>query len=79
MMLNIQVGLIELYDSTMSFIKNNTKKGWRKDNDKRVELSDYPERVLEEGYTYGIYSTRHEKNKNEQVQEPMYSNLAICI
>ena len=22
-------GLIELYDSTMSFIKNNTKKGWR--------------------------------------------------
>ena len=42
-------GLIELYDSTMSFIKNNTKKGWRKDNDKRVELPDYPERALEEG------------------------------
>ena len=42
-------GLIELYDSTMAFIKNNTKKGWRKDNDKRVELPDYPERALEEG------------------------------
>lgn len=33
----------------MAFIKNNTKKGWRKDNDKRVELPDYPERALEEG------------------------------
>ncbi|SFD04558.1 ATP-binding protein [Butyrivibrio sp. YAB3001] len=42
-------GLIELYDSTMAFIKNNTKKGWRKDSDKRVELPDYPERALEEG------------------------------
>lgn len=40
---------IELYDSTMAFIKNNTKKGWRKDSDKRVELPDYPERALEEG------------------------------
>ncbi|SFL29360.1 ATP-dependent DNA helicase RecG [Lachnospiraceae bacterium KH1T2] len=33
-------GLLELYDNTMSFIKNNTKKGWRKDNDRRVELPD---------------------------------------
>ena len=42
-------GLLELYDNTMSFIKNNTKKGWRKDRDKRVELPDYPERAIEEG------------------------------
>ena len=41
--------LVDLYNNTMSFIKNNTKKGWRKDKDKRVELPDYPERALEEG------------------------------
>ena len=40
---------MELYDSTMGFINSNTKKGWRKDNDRRVELPDYPERALEEG------------------------------
>ncbi|MBQ6503968.1 MAG: putative DNA binding domain-containing protein [Flexilinea sp.] len=42
-------GLLELYDNTMSFIASNTKKGWRKEEDKRVELPDYPERALEEG------------------------------
>ena len=41
-------GLIELYDSTMAFMKNNTKKGWRKNNDKRVELPEYPERASED-------------------------------
>ena len=47
-------GLLELYDNTMSFIKSNTKKGWRKDKDKRVELPDYPERALEEGLTNAL-------------------------
>ncbi len=41
--------LLNLFDDSMSFIKKNTKKGWRKDNDKRIELPDYPERALEEG------------------------------
>ena len=42
-------GLIGLYDSTMAFLKNNTKKGWRKKKDSRVDLPDYPDRALEEG------------------------------
>lgn len=42
-------GLIGLYDSTMAFLKNNTKKGWRKKKDSRVDLPDYPVRALEEG------------------------------
>ena len=41
--------LLNLFDDSMSFIKKNTKKGWRKDNDQRIELPDYPERALEEG------------------------------
>ncbi|MBO4903457.1 MAG: putative DNA binding domain-containing protein [Lachnospiraceae bacterium] len=42
-------GLIELYDSSMSFIRNNMRKGWRKEKNRRVELPDYPERAIEEG------------------------------
>lgn len=41
--------LLDLFDDSMSFIKKNTKKGWRKEKDQRIELSDYPERALEEG------------------------------
>lgn len=41
--------LLDLFDDSMSFIKKNTKKGWRKENDQRIELPDYPERALEEG------------------------------
>ncbi len=42
-------GLIELYDNSMYFIRNNMRKGWRKEKNKRVELPDYPERAIEEG------------------------------
>ena len=41
--------LLDLFDDSMSFIKKNTKKGWRKEKDQRIELPDYPERALEEG------------------------------
>lgn len=41
--------LLDLFDNSMSFIKKNTKKGWRKEKDQRIELPDYPERALEEG------------------------------
>lgn len=41
--------LLNLFDDSMSFIKKNTKKGWRKEKDQRIELPDYPERALEEG------------------------------
>ena len=61
-------GLIELYDSTMAFIKNNTKNGWRKDNDKRVELPDYPERALEEGLVNAlIHRSYLQTGANSQV------------
>ncbi len=41
--------LVDLYENTMSFIKKNSKRGWRKESDRRIELPDYPERALEEG------------------------------
>ena len=41
--------LINLFDETMAFIKRNSKRGWRKEKDHRIELPDYPERAVEEG------------------------------
>ena len=41
--------LLDLFNDSMFFIKKNTKKGWRKEKDQRIELPDYPERALEEG------------------------------
>ncbi len=41
--------LVDLYENTMAFIKKNSKRGWRKESESRIELPDYPERALEEG------------------------------
>ncbi len=41
--------LVDLFDKSMAFIKGNTRSGWRKEKDQRIELPDYPERALEEG------------------------------
>lgn len=38
-----------MYENAMSFINKNTKNGWRKENDRRTDLPDYPVRALEEG------------------------------
>lgn len=46
--------LLELFDSSMKFIKKNTKMGWRKEKKQRIELPDYPERALEEGLVNAI-------------------------
>lgn len=47
--LEITGSLLSLFDNAMDFVRKNSKKGWRKDKDKRVELPDYPERAVEEG------------------------------
>ena len=41
--------ILDLFDDTMAFIRHNSKKGWKKEKDKRIELPDYPERAVEEG------------------------------
>ena len=41
--------LLNLFDDTMAFIRHNSKKGWKKEKDERIELPDYPERAVEEG------------------------------
>ena len=41
--------VLNLFDNTMAFIKKNSKKGWKKAKDQRIELPDYPERAIEEG------------------------------
>ena len=38
--------LISLLQNSEEFIKNNTKKSWKKTADGRVELPDYPERAV---------------------------------
>ena len=38
--------LISLLQNGEEFIKNNTKKSWKKTADGRVELPDYPERAV---------------------------------
>ena len=41
--------LVNLFDGTLSFIVRNTKSGWRKSDNKRIDLPDYPLRAIEEG------------------------------
>ena len=41
-------GLIELLKSTLKFIKNNTKKKWKKEPQGRVEMPDYDELAIRE-------------------------------
>ena len=41
--------LIILLQEAYNFVLRNSKKAWMKENDKRVELPDYPERAVMEG------------------------------
>ena len=41
--------LIILLQESYNFVLRNSKKAWMKENDKRVELPDYPERAVMEG------------------------------
>lgn len=42
-------GLINLLQSGLEFVENNTKKTWKKTNDNRIESEDYPKRAVTEG------------------------------
>ncbi|WP_455391351.1 ATP-binding protein [Frisingicoccus sp.] len=42
-------GLIELLQSGIEFVINNSKKPWMKLSDRRVEMPEYPERAVTEG------------------------------
>nr|WP_322959152.1 ATP-binding protein [Mycoplasmopsis canis]WQQ12567.1 ATP-binding protein [Mycoplasmopsis canis] len=41
-------GLLYLLESGKDFIKTNSKKMWKKDNEHRIEYPDYPERAIQE-------------------------------
>lgn len=38
-----------LLQAGIDFVTNNSKKGWRKESDRRIEMPDYPERAVLEG------------------------------
>lgn len=60
--------LINLFDETMAFIKRNSKRGWRKEKDQRIELPDYPERAVEEGLVNAlIHRSYIQTGANSQV------------
>ena len=60
--------LINLFDETMTFIKRNSKRGWRKEKDQRIELPDYPERAVEEGLVNAlIHRSYIQTGANNQV------------
>lgn len=42
-------GLVSLLQAGTDFVKNNSKKAWRKVGDGRIEMPDYPERAALEG------------------------------
>lgn len=42
-------GLVSLLQAGTDFVKNNSKKAWRKVGDGRIEMPDYPERAVLEG------------------------------
>ena len=42
-------GLITLLQSGLDFVMNNSKKAWKKANDGRIEMPEYPERAVLEG------------------------------
>ena len=42
-------GLVVLLQAGIDFVTNNSKKGWRKESDRRIEMPDYPERAVLEG------------------------------
>lgn len=42
-------GLINLLQDSVNFVTNNSKKMWKKEKDRRVEMPDYPERAVLEG------------------------------
>ena len=42
-------GLITLLQSGIDFVMNNSKKAWKKVNDGRIEMPEYPERAVLEG------------------------------
>ena len=46
--------ILLLLQNTENFIKVNTKKRWKKGNDSRIEMPDYPERAIQEAIVNAI-------------------------
>lgn len=66
-------GLINLLQSGVEFVSNNSKKSWKKTIDGRIEMPDYPERAVLEGIVNALIH-RNYLELGSEVHIDMFDN-----
>lgn len=67
-------GLITLLQAGIEFVTNNSKKAWKKVSDGRIEMPDYPERVVLEELVNALIHRSYLQSGSE-VHIDMFDNL----
>lgn len=69
-------GIVKLLDSTLNFIRKNTKKKWKKEASGRVEMPEYEEVAIREAIVNAIIHRQY-TNVGSEVTVDMYDNRIV--